>query len=109
MKVVEWANIHANKNIVIIAKTAAQGQYIFQKIKRTPVIYAKILSYSTGNMTMTLMNDTKIIIAPEYHATSKFRGMSIDVLLFCNVDQNVTTKHILPQIYPDGIIGELKI
>ena len=114
MKLVNWATENSLKNIVIITKTDHQGFEIIEEIKRS-IRYINesgitVHSYSPATRReIRLGNETKIMIASEHSTTTRFRGMTIDVLLFCDnmgVNTiNVIKRHLLPQT---RVIGELK-
>lgn len=108
MKIVEYANNNSNKNIVIITKTAEQANYIYNEIRINVMCLA-----SVSKSKIETFNGVKIFIYPEYTGDAKFRGMTIDVLLFCNVNQGtrrVIKRYLLPGVATNGgIIGELAI
>ena len=107
MKVVKWANENANKIIVIVTKTVAQADYVYNQIRINSICVSHTRS------TIKLQNGSIIKIMAEYTASERLRGLSIDLLLFCNVNQGtriIVEKHLIPQtIRPYGIVGELKI
>ncbi len=115
MKLVKWASENHNKRIVIITKTIAQADHICRdiklKIRNENEIGNTIHSYSPARGEVRLGNETIIMITPEY--SSRFRGLTVDVLLFCdNMGTNtinVIKRHMLPSMRPETrTIGVLK-
>ena len=106
MKLVEWVNNHRNKNVVIITKTEDQASYIYHQIRLSVMCLA-----ATERSKIKMFNGNTIMVVPEYMSQCKFKGMTIDVLLFCNVGQNTRNtikQYLLPSIrISEGIIGEL--
>ena len=119
MKLVNWAIENSLKNIVIVTKTNDQAFLICEEIKRTlrymNETFPGVHSYSPATREeVRFGNETKILIAAEHTTVSRFRGMTIDVLLFCDNmvanTINVINRHLLPAVSRGvGIIGELKI
>ena len=107
MKIVEYANAHADKNIVIIAKTMDQVSYIRNTLRHN------LLCVATEKSIIELHNYTKIFIYPEYTSANRFRGFSIHVLLFTGVEKgtrDMIESYLLPNMVAVGpIIGELKV
>jgi len=114
MKIVEYANTHAGKNIVIIAKTMDQVSYIRNTLRRN------LICMAIEKSTIRLHNGTKILTYPEYTSANRFRGISIHVLLFAGVEKgtrDMIEKHLLHNMVavnsgPNSvrlIIGELKV
>ena len=103
MKIVEYANNNTNKNIVIITKTAEQASYIYNQIRINVMCLAEVSRFEIKQF-----NGNNILIAPEYTGDAKFKGMTIDVLLFCNVNQGtrrIIKQYLLPAVTPgSGII-----
>ena len=113
MKLIRWAIENTNKNIVIITKTIDQADLILKEIKLN-IFHESIHSFApAGTDEIKFDNGTRILIAPEHSSVSRFRGMTINVLLFCDNmginTINVIKRHLLPQMrYYESIIGELK-
>jgi len=118
MKLIRWATENYKKRIVIITKTVAQADNICKEIKlniRTENgIGNTIHSYSPATREeVRLDNETIISIAPEHSCVTRFKGTTIDVLLFCeNMGTNTinfVTRYLIQQMGPERIIGVFKI
>jgi hypothetical protein len=124
MKLIRWAIENSDKNIVIITRTSAQAYHIHKEIKLN--IY-NFNNYAAGGVVYTYSpalghiglyeiwfdNETKIIIAAAEHSCiTKFRGMTINVLLFCDsvdrINVNAIKRNLFGNINNESIIGELK-
>ena len=107
MKLINWAIGNPSKNIAIIAKTAVQADHILKAIKtnifmNNPSGLTLHTFAPAGRGELRFDNGTKIMIAAEHSSADRFRGMTIDVLLFCeNMGTNtinVIKRHLLPQM-----------